>query len=103
METKGCASQWSPLPLGSLPEGSTTLFALGLTSRTRLATENAGRCSLNRTHCSPRIGFSYIEKGKNGYSVEAAFVTCKIRVPSSKLFEGLNKNIYESHGPIPDM
>lgn len=58
-------SQWSLLPLSGLPETSTALFALGLVSRTHLAMENAGRCILNWTHCSPRIGFSYIEKGKN--------------------------------------
>lgn len=88
-------SQWSLLPLSGLPEASTALSALGLVSRTHLATaENAGRCILNWTHCSPRIGFSYIEKGKNGHSAAAAFVTCKRRVPSSNLFKGLNKRIF---------
>lgn len=87
-------SQWSLLPLSGLPETSTALSVLGSVSRTHLATENAGRCILNCTHCSPHIGFSYIEKGKNGHSAAAAFVTCKIRVPSSKLFKGLNKRIF---------
>ena len=94
VETKGCTSRGSQPALNSLPEGSTTPSALRLVSGTRLAMENAGRCILNRTHCCPRIGFSYVEKGKNGYPAAAALVTCKIRVPSSELFEGLNKRVF---------